>query len=203
MQETWDKEQYNGMIMSKQINEIKKQLRELANPGDVEFFKKVVPGQQLVYGVKTPALNAIAQQYKSYSFDLAIELWNSGALEERIIAIKILEKTGKSDPIRLLKLFKTFSTSIDNWAVCDGLGMQFLRSIVKTHNAEIFELAHKFNRSRDPWQRRLSLVMVEWYTRDPAYHHKIMNLVDPLREDKEYYVKKAVNWIMRNFEKRK
>jgi 3-methyladenine DNA glycosylase AlkD len=156
-----------------------------------------------MYGVKTPALNSIVRQYKLYSFDLVNELWESGTLEEKIIAIKIMEKMGKNDPDKLLSLFKKFSKKIDNWAVCDGLGMQFLRSIVTTHSQQIFHLAKKMNHSKDSWQRRLSLVMVEWYTRHNKYHNEIKQLVKNLEDDNEYYVKKALVWIKKNFIKGK
>lgn len=189
--------------MSKQLKEIQEILRSAGEKRNIEFFQKMVPGEQKIYGVKTPVLNELAKKYKEGSFDLAEHLWNSAALEEKIIAIKILEKTGKTDPARLLKLFKQFSKQIDNWAVCDGLGMQFLRSIVKTHPEQIFELSRKLNYSKDPWQRRLSLVMVEWYTRDGTKHKEIKQLVKNLESDKEYYVKKAVVWINKNFKKGK
>jgi 3-methyladenine DNA glycosylase AlkD len=189
--------------MSQQLKEIQRTLASQADKENRKFFEKMVPGQQKIYGVKTPALNLLAQQFKAYSFDLSKELWTSGALEEKIIAIKIMEKMGKKDPLQLLQLFKQFSKKIDNWAVCDGLGMQFLRGIVKTHSNDIFELATRLSDSRNFWQRRLSLVMVEWYTRDKEYHERIKKLVKSLEGDDEYYVKKAVIWINRNFKKGK
>ena len=81
--------------------------------------------------------------------------------------------------------------------------MQFLRGIVKTHAETIFGMANKLNRSKDSWQRRLSLVMVEWYTRKKEHHQQIKQLVKALENDEEYYVKKAIVWINRNFEKKK
>jgi 3-methyladenine DNA glycosylase AlkD len=189
--------------MSQQLIEIQRALTAKASKSNIEFFLKMVPGQQKIYGVKTPDINLLVQQYKTGSFDLACELWESGALEEKIIAIKIMEKMGKKDPQQLLSLFKRFSKELENWAVCDGLGMQFLRGIVKTHSKEIFAIANEFNRSKNPWQRRLSLVMVEWYTRDRSYHSEIKKLVKNLEKDDEYYVKKAVTWINRNFTKGK
>lgn len=203
MQKVFDQKQYFRIIMSQQLKEIQKILTTKADKKNIPFFEKMVPGQQKIYGVKTPELNLLAQQYKVYSFDLARELWASGALEEKIIAIKIVEKIGKTDPSGVLKLFREFSKTIDNWAVCDGLGMQFLRGIIKTHKKEIFALAEKYSRSRDPWQRRLSLVMVEWYTRHDDRHADIAKLVNALENDEEYYVKKAVSWIKRNFSKGK
>jgi 3-methyladenine DNA glycosylase AlkD len=189
--------------MSQQLKEIQQILSAKADKKNTALFEKMVPGKQKIYGVKTPELNLLVQQYKAGSFDLAEELWTSGALEEKIIAIKIIEKMGKTDPGNLLRLFKLFSKKIDNWAVCDGLGMQFLRGIVKTHSKDIFDLAAEYNRSKDFWQRRLSLVMVEWYTRHPEYHDRIKRLVKNLESDDEYYVKKAVVWINKNFNKGK
>jgi 3-methyladenine DNA glycosylase AlkD len=81
--------------------------------------------------------------------------------------------------------------------------MQFRRGIVKTHAEDIFALAARYNHSNDPWQRRLSLVMVEWFTRDATYHTQTTKLVKNLESDDEYYVKKAVTWIKKNFEKGK
>jgi 3-methyladenine DNA glycosylase AlkD len=189
--------------MSKQINEIQKILAGKSDKDNIDFFQKMVPGKQKIYGVKTPALNELAKKYKEGGFDLATDLWNSGALEEKIIAIKIIEKVGKIDPVRVLTLFKKFAKQIDNWAVCDGLGMQFLRGIVHTHQKLIFDLAKKLNCSKDPWQRRLSLVMVEWYTRKGETHKEIKELVKNLENDNDYYVKKAIVWINRNFKKGK
>jgi len=189
--------------MSQELKQIQTLLRKKGRPETIDFVKKVVPGEQKVYGVKTPELNSIVIQFKSGSFDIAEELWSSGALEEKIIAIKIVEKMGKHDPSRLLKLFRQFAKGINNWAICDGLGMQFLRPIVKTHRKDIFSLANKYNHSNDFWQRRLSLVMVEWYTREKATHSAIIKLVKNLENDNEYYVKKAVAWIRRNLAKGK
>jgi 3-methyladenine DNA glycosylase AlkD len=185
------------------LKEIQQTLRQKGDPEAISFFSKMVPGKQKIYGVKTPGLNAIAKQYKNEGFELAEALWNAGALEEKIIAVKIIEKMGKKDPARLLKLIQHFADGIDNWAVCDAVGMQGVRSIVKTHRDEIFALAAKYNKSPDFWKRRLSLVLIEWYTRHSSEHAAIKKLVKAVEKDDEYYVKKAVEWIMRNLAKGK
>jgi len=106
-------------VLNKQAEAIKKILTGKSDRSNVGFFQMMVPGKQKMYGVKTPVLNELAKKYKEGSFELAEELWNSGALEEKIIAIKIIEKVGKTDPTKLLALFRQFSKQIDNWAVCD------------------------------------------------------------------------------------
>ena len=143
----------------------------------------------------------MAAQFKSGGFELVEELWKAGALEEKILAVKMLGKIAKKDPEQSLRLIQLFAKNIGNWAVCDAMGMQGLKPILKTHREEIFALARKYNKSPDPWQRRLSLVLVEWYTRIKELHPEINRLVKNLENDDEYYVKKAIVWIKKNIAK--
>ena len=189
--------------MNTYLTDIQKILKEKSSPAALAAIKKFVPGSTRSYGVRNPVLNELSVQFKPGGFDLVKTLWDAGAYEERIIAAKILQKIAKKDPERSLQLIQYFAPGIDNWAVCDTVGMQALQTIVKTHQKEIFALAKKYNRSTNLWERRLSLVLVEWYTRDKTLHDEIKKLVRALENDKEYYVKKAVAWINKNFEKGK
>jgi 3-methyladenine DNA glycosylase AlkD len=189
--------------MSAKLNEIQKVLQQNANKNAMTAQQKFVPGVEKVYGVYAPVLNELTKQFKHCRFNLVKELWEAGALEERILAGKLLGKIAKQNPEYALQLIEKFSAEITDWAVCDTLGMQSLKPIVKTHQKEIFALAKKFNISPNLLQRRLSLVLVEWYTRDASCHKEIKKLMYNLRNDKEYYVRKAVVWIEKNFKKGK
>jgi 3-methyladenine DNA glycosylase AlkD len=190
--------------MSAQLIEIQKILKAKATPEAKAAHEKFVPGtNEKIYGVRTPVLNELANQYKHGGFELVEELWNAGVLEEKMIAVKMLGRIAKKDPGQSLKLIQRFAKNIGNWAICDTIGMQALKPIVKTHQKEIFALAWKYNSSKDFWQRRLSLVLVEWYTRIKALHPEIKELIKNLENDEEYYVKKAIVWINKNFVKEK
>lgn len=189
--------------MSKELKAIQKILSANSSPEAKTSHHKFVPGKEKIYGVRMPFINEMVTQYKSGGFELVEELWKAGALEEKVLAIKILGKIAKKDPERSLKLVELFAKNIGNWAVCDAIGMQGLKPILKTHQKEIFALAKKYNHSTDFWQRRLSLVLVEWYTRVKEMQPEIKKLVKALENDQEYYVKKAIVWINKNFEKGK
>lgn len=190
-------------MLSASLKQIQDILRSESKPEAKAAHEKFVPGQERVYGVRTPVLNELAQQFKSGGFKLVEELWKAGALEEKLLAVKMLGKIAKKDSKQSLKLIQLFAKNIGNWAVCDAMGMQGLKPILKTHQKEIFALAWKYNSSKDFWQRRLSLVLVEWYTRIKELHPEIKKLVKNLENDEEYYVKKAVVWINKNFTKGK
>jgi len=189
--------------MSEHLKAIQKILNANSSAEARASHQKFVPGGEKIYGVRMPFINELAGKNKAGGFELVEELWMAGALEEKLLAVKILGKIAKKDPERSLKMIELFSQNIGNWAVCDAIGMQGLKPILKTHQQPIFELAKKYNQSPDFWKRRLSLVLVEWYTRIKTLHPEIKKLVRALENDDEYYVKKAIVWINKNLEKGK
>src|SRR5436190_16914128 len=187
--------------MSALLKQIQKELKAHSTPEAKAAAMKFVPNADKVYGIRTPVLNLLAKKYKEGGFDLAEELWNAGAFEEKLLAAKLLNVICRKDPLLSLKLVSTFSKDISDWAVCDTLGMQSLKPVAKKIQKEIFDLSVKLIKSRNLWERRLSLVILEVFTKEKSLHPEIMKRVKMLENDGEYYVKKAVIWIKRNFEK--
>jgi 3-methyladenine DNA glycosylase AlkD len=187
--------------MSALVKQIQKELQEHSTPEAKAAALKFVPNAEKVYGIRTPVLNLMAKKYKEGGFDLIKELWDSGAFEERLLAAKLLNVICKKDPLFSLKLVAGFSKDISDWATCDSLGMQSLKPVAKKIQKEIFDLSAKLVKSKNLWERRLSLVIIEVFTKDRSLYPEIMKRVKMLENDEEYYVKKAVVWIKRNFEK--
>ena len=189
------------MLMSDLLIQILKELKAHSTPEAKAAAMKFVPNAEKIYGIRTPVLNVLAKKYKEGGFDLAKELWSSGAFEEKLLAAKLLNVICKKDPLLSLKLVARFSKDISDWAVCDAIGMQSLKPVAKKIQKEIFDLSAKLIKSKNLWERRLSLVIIEVFTKDKSLHPEIMKRVKMLENDEEYYVKKAVVWIKRNFEK--
>jgi len=189
------------LLMSDLLIQILKELKAHSTPEAKAAAMKFVPNAEKIYGIRTPVLNVLAKKYKEGGFDLAKELWSSGAFEEKLLAAKLLNVICKKDPLLSLKLVTDFSKDISDWAVCDTLGMQSLKPVAKIIQREIFDLSAKLIKSKNLWERRLSLVIIEVFTKDKSLHPEIMKRVKMLENDEEYYVKKAVVWIKRNFEK--
>ena len=187
--------------MSDLLKQIQKELKAHSTPEAKAAAMKFVPHAEKVYGIRTPVLNLLAKKYKEGGFGLAKELWSSGAFEEKMLAAKLLNVICKKDPLLSLKLVTSFSSDISDWAVCDTLGMQSLKPVAKKIQKEIFDLSAKLIKSKNLWERRLSLVIIEVFTQDKLLHPEIMKRVKMLENDEEYYVRKAVVWIKRNFEK--
>jgi len=188
-------------LMSDLLRQVQDELKEHSTPEAKAAALKFVPNAEKVYGIRTPVLNIMAKKYKEGGFDLVKELWDSGAFEERLLAAKLLNVICKKDPSLSLKLVGSFSKDISNWAVCDTIGMQSLKPVAKKIQKEIFDLSARLVKSKNLWERRLSLVIIEVFTKNNSLQAEIMRRVKLLENDEEYYVKKAVVWIKTNFEK--
>ena len=189
--------------MSSQLRQIQSELRKHASNAVKTSAQKFVPTAQKVYGVNMPTTNGLAKKFKSGGFELADALWKSGAYEERMVAAKMLRHLCKKNPEAAIRLVARWSKQIQDWAVCDTLGMQSLKPIAKQCSEEIFAVSELLVGSKNLWQRRLSLVLVEELTKYSEHHQRIERLVDRLRTDKEYYVRKAVSWLDRNLRKQR
>lgn len=188
-------------LMSALLKQIQKELKIHSTPEAKAAALKFVPDAEKLYGIRTPVLNELAKKYKEGGFGLVKELWNSGAFEEKLLAAKLLNVICKKDPLLSLKLVTAFSKDISDWAVCDTVGMQSLKPVAKKIQKEIFDLSANLIKSKNLWERRLSLVILEVFTKDKLLQPKIIKRVKMLENDEEYYVKKAMVWIKRNFEK--
>lgn len=185
------------------IEEIRKELKKNSSKATVESIRKFVPGAQEVYGVKMPVINSLAKTYEGGGFPLVEQLWDEGSFEERMLAPRILSRIAKKDPKKSFKLVEHFSKTISDWAICDCIGMHALRKLRKSHQEDIFRLSEKLIASKNPWKRRLALVLVESYTKQESLHPRIKKLISVVKDDDEYYVKKAIVWLERNFKKKR
>ena len=189
--------------MSVLLKQIQKELKGQSTLEAKAAALKFVPNAEKVYGVRTPVLNTMAKKYREEGFDLVKELWKSGAFEEKLLAGKLLNAICKKDPMQALKLVTGFTKDIADWAVCDCVGMQSLKPVAKKIQREIFALSAKLIKSNNLWERRLSLVIIEVFTKDRSLQPEIMKRAKALENDEEYYVRKAVDWIKRNLKKGK
>lgn len=173
----------------------------MSDPDAKAATHKFAPTSQNVYGVRVPLLNQLAKEHRDGGFELVEVLWKAGSFEERLLATKILGSSCKNDPDRAVSLAKKFASEITDWAVCDTLATQGLRGIAALKQRELFAWSKKLVRSKNLWERRLSLVVLTNFVKDKDARPQINETIAQLSGDKEYYVKKAVQWLQRDLKK--
>jgi len=93
----------------------------------------------------------------------------------------------------------SWQEEVDDWALCDSLAKINTQALT-TLPGEIYTQLTKWNKDKDLWKRRQSVVSLLYFSRTKTVYlpfEKIALLVVPLLGDKEYYVQKGVGWALR------
>lgn len=181
--------------ISASVKEIIEYFKEHADPGHAEGMLTIAPGAKKIYGVRSPEMNELLKAIKPGSFELIDALWESGIYEARMLAVKLLEWQSKTDPDRGIATVIRFGPEIDNWAICDTIGMKSLKKLNKKYPERIMALSEQFAGSPLMWERRLSMVLLWDLCKDKKWHPRITKIIDMHRGDKEKYMKKGVVWL--------
>ncbi len=158
-------------------------------------------------GLKVPHVHQT--QKKGFSFSQSLEaariwdyIWHhSDCFEVMSLALGWFElKKKEGDLERHWPRLKRWSERIDNWAHSDGLSGVYA-SILEDSPELVYPTLVKWNRSKNPWLRRLSIVSLLFYSSQRKKRvlpfAKIIKLVEPQLEFEHYYVQKGVGWTLR------
>jgi len=180
-----------------QYEEIVEKFKSLGNPKNVDGMARFgIKPKTKVYGVPVPELRKIAKLVKK-NHELALKLWDSEIHEARILAGMIAD----SEKLTAGQI-KKWVSDFDSWDVCDQACMNLL-SKSKAAKKQIFEFA----RSKEEFVKRTAFALMAAL----AVHDKKMEdkdfmdffpLIKNAATDERNFVKKAVNWALRQIGKR-
>src|SRR5579863_3391295 len=177
-------------------DEVLRELKSVADPkvrAKLSYFGVNVPE---AYGISTPVLHGFARHIgKNQS--LAEELWSSRIHEARILATLI----GESEKITASQMDR-WIREFDSWDVVDA-ACCYLYAGAKPAWDKVHEWS---SRSRE-FEKRAAFSLAAYLsykdkTADDARFEKILFLVEREANDERNFVRKAVNWALRNIGKR-
>ena len=191
--------------MSNIIKEIRKDLilnsdEKIKKSGET-FFKEEVR----MYGVKAAFVHRIGNDHfrklndksKKAVFDLCEELWQSGYMEESIIACNWSYSVHKQYLIDDFEVFEKWVTRyVNNWAACDTLCNHSVGSLVEKYPSCLAGLKI-WARSQNRWMRRASAVTLIVPARHGKFLNEIFELADILLTDKDDMVQKGYGWMLK------
>jgi len=181
-----------------EYNEIIKKLKSLANPKNVAGMARfgLSSKKTVILGVKKPVMDKIA---KSIGKDtkLALKLWDSRIYEARILAALIAEPSIITD-----RQIEKWISQFDNWGVCDNACMNLFHKI-----PDVYKKAKKWASQPKEFVRRTGFaLMASLAVHDKKAPDKDFLIFSPIIKkyatDERNYVRKAVNWALRQIGKR-
>lgn len=175
---------------------ILRRLRSLGSRRNREGMARFGITSKKVFGVGATPLRTLAKRIGKNNA-LAGQLWKSGYLEARILA-SLIDDPAKVTPAQMDRWVKDF----DNWAVCDACcGVLFDKTPFAVKKA------FQWSRDKREFVRRAGFVMMaELAVHDKEASDGVFERFFPsLRRgctDNRNYVRKAVNWAVRQIGKR-
>jgi len=177
--------------------EIIKRLESLKNPKNVEGMARFgIRPKTKVFGIPIPETRKLAKQIGK-NHELALKLWDSNIHEAQILAGYIEEPKKITE-----KQFEKWVKSFDSWDIVDQVCSSALD---KTNFAQkkIFELANR----KEEFVKRTAFTLICCLTvhdkKMPDKEFiKFFPLIKKASTDERNFVKKAVNWALRQIGKR-
>ena len=179
-----------------EIDEIITLLNSLSNPKSIEGMARYGINPEKTLGVSIPALRKMAKDIgKSHA--LAQQLWDTGFHEARILA-GMIDEPDKVDDSQMEQWVRDF----DSWGVCDQCcmnlfdrtGFAYLKAIEWSSREEEFV-------KRAGFALMAVLASHDKKAGDEAFL-KFFPAIEKESVDERNYVKKAVNWALRQIGKR-
>ena len=187
---------YQGMGVEERLAEVMTALSEMGSAENRAGMSRYGINVTHALGVSLYDLRPMAKRL-GRDHDLALALWATGIHEARILASLV------DDPERVTEAqMDAWVAEFDSWDVCDQV-----TSNLFDRTPWAYDKVREWSTARDEWVKRAAFATAAAL----AVHDKratderfleILELVRREAGDDRNYVKKAVNWALRNIGKR-
>jgi 3-methyladenine DNA glycosylase AlkD len=171
-------------------------LRSMANPRNVEGMARFGINPENTLGISVTQLRKVAKTLGK-DHGLALELWDSGIHEARILAAII------DDPAKVTEQqMEHWVAGFDSWDVCDQAC-----TCLFDRTQFAFDKAVEWSRRDDEFVKRAGFALMAGLAvhNKTASDEQFIALLEHVKReslDDRKYVKKAVNWALRQIGKR-
>jgi 3-methyladenine DNA glycosylase AlkD len=172
------------------------ELRRLGTRRNIKGMARFGIRAAKLFGVSKPKLDALAKKI-GRNHSLALALWSTGVHDAKILAGMISEP--KLVTVTQMELWVR---GFDNWDTCDGTCCHLF-----VFAAPAWTKAVSWTRRKEEFQKRAGFALAAYlaYRDKSAQDAKFKNflkIIEREAEDERNFVRKAVNWALRNIGKR-
>ena len=181
---------------SARVVEIVDKLKALSDPKAVEGMAKFGITSKNAYGVSIPDLRKLAKKIGK-NHDLALQLWEIDTRETRILASMIDEPDLVTE-----EQMESWVKEFDYWEICDQVCMNLF-----AYTKFAYGKALEWSKRKEEFVKRAGFALMAWLAfkdkkADDAKFEEFFMAIKEESTDDRTYVKKAVNWALRQIGKR-
>ncbi len=172
------------------------ELKRLGEKKNVAGMARFGIRAKKVFGVPKPKLDELAKKIGK-NHELGMELWSTGIHDARLLGVLVSEPE-KVDAKQMDRWVRCF----DNWDVCDGTCCHLF-----VFAAPAWKKAFEWTRRKKEFEKRAGFALVAFLAvhdklaADTRYK-KFLKAIEREAWDERNFVRKAVNWALRNIGKR-
>ena len=173
-----------------------KELKKHADENNLIGMAKFGINPDNAFGISIPILREMAKELGK-DHDLALKLWDSGIHEARILAALI------DDPKLVTReQMDKWAHDFDSWDICDQCTNKLFDK-----SPYAYEMIRKWESSEETFVRRAAFALLATMAvhdkRSPdEYFEEFLPIIIKRADDERNFVRKAVNWTLRQIGKR-
>lgn len=187
------------------VTEIEADLRSRAKAGRAEKEKAYLKSALAHLGVPVPEIRKVARAHgEERSLEqaraLADALWARPVHELRATAVELLDRRALTleDLPRLERWLREAKT----WALVDPIAIALVGGVVERHGAG--DALDRWAEDDDFWIRRAAmLALLRPLRRGDGDFERFGRYADAMLEEKEFFIRKAIGWVLRETGKKR
>ncbi|MBI9036241.1 MAG: DNA alkylation repair protein [Bacteroidales bacterium] len=159
-------------------------------------------------GIKAPQRKEMKKQFiKRYGWppeeileESIRQLWELPYREYQYFAMEILDKFAKNAPKERIVLYEFLILNKSWWDTIDYIAPHLLGSYFKIYPEQIHSFTSKWINSENIWLQRSAILFQLKYKKD-THLELLYSIIERLMGSKEFFINKAIGWILREYSK--
>ena len=186
-------------------------LRLFANPARAEGEKRYLKSDLDFLGATMRQIRAAVsesvREHGALTHDelvaLADALWAMPIFERRMSAILLLDRSAGLLSVADVPVVERLVRESRTWALVDPLATDVLGELVGSDPDGMTPILDRWVSDGDFWVRRASLLAELRPIRGGAPLDRFLARADPMLEEREFFIRKAIGWVLREAGKRR
>jgi 3-methyladenine DNA glycosylase AlkD len=179
-----------------------------ANQAEAMKMKKYMKDLFDFYGIKSPIRKELYKTHKQKSglipSDQKTEIvrwcWNAPQREWQYFAMDFLGREAKKADKESIELYEFMTLNKSWWDTVDFIAANLVGTYFQKYPDQIPGMTKKWMSSGNMWLQRTCILFQLKYRKNTDTD-LLKSFIDPLKDSKEFFIRKAIGWALREYSK--